>query len=141
MGDFNLIQRLEKEEGRRTHLYQDSLGIWTIGVGYNIQEKGLPHEIIDRLFALTVQEATTDAQRIPEYYSLDGARRTVLVAMVFQMGLSRVMGFAKMRGAIRDSHYQLAGDEMLDSKWANQSPARAEREAQIMRTGRYNTWE
>ena len=34
-------QTLIKHEGMRLDLYQDHLGIYTIGVGHNIQERGI----------------------------------------------------------------------------------------------------
>ncbi len=137
MGMTNLFLRLKQEEGTRTHLYEDSEGVLTIGVGYNIQEKGLPMDIILELFSRTVQEAVHDASKIPEYASLDEVRQTVLAAMVFQLGLPGVLAFRKMRHALCHGDFELAGAEMLDSLWARQTPERAAREAKIMSTGRY----
>ena len=55
--------------------------------------------------------------------------------MCFNMGLSRLMTFKKMLLALEKGLYQIAADEMLDSKWAKQVSRRAEFLAQIMRTG------
>ena len=137
MGAQNLFLRLKQEEGTRTHLYQDSEGHGTIGIGYNIEEKGLPMDIILTLFTRTVAEAVHDAEKIPEYPFLDEVRQTVLTAMVFQMGLPTVLSFSKMRAAIRSGDFELAGKEMLDSRWGAQTPERAGREATIMSTGKY----
>ena len=134
-----LAERLEREEGRETHLYKDTKGLWTIGIGYHIEEKGLPDDIIDELFRRTLREAALEAPKVVDnYHTLSEPRQSVLVAMVFQMGLPRVLGFKKMRDAIERGNFELAGAEMLDSKWArSDSPARALREANIMRLGRY----
>jgi lysozyme len=131
-----LRQRLIREEGWRNKMYKDSKGIWTIGVGYNIQERGLPDDIIDALLARTQEEARQHAKTLPAWEHLNGARQTVLTAMVFQMGLPRVKGFVNFLAACEDEDWQKAHDEMLDSKWArDDSPGRARREAAIMLAG------
>lgn len=133
-----LKERIIREEGWKNELYQDTKGIWTIGVGYNIEEKGLPNYIIDQLLRTTLSEAWEEARSVvTNWYRLNYARRSVLVAMVFQMGLSRTLGFKRMIAAVEAEDFDTAADEMLDSKWAREdSPARAEREADIMREGK-----
>lgn len=132
----DLKSRLEREEGRRQHMYKDSKGIWTVGIGYNIEEKGLPNDIIDILFDRTMSEASSDARKFPAWEHLNYARKSVLVAMVFQMGHRRVSGFKKALAAMEAEDWQEAHNQMLDSKWArDDSPGRAQREATIMLAG------
>jgi len=137
-----LLARLEKEEGRRNDMYRDSEGIWTIGIGWNIQERGLPDEIVDRLFEISVADAERDARKLPEFRLLSEVRQSVLIAMVFQMGLPRVKKFKNFRAALREGNYNKAANEMLDSLWHRQmskaGSKRAIREATIMRRGKYN---
>jgi len=131
----DLKARLRREEGYRTHLYEDSVGVLTIGVGYNIEDKGLPPCIIEQLLTMTIAEAQADAWKIPEYTLLSKNRRTVLEAMVFQLGLPGVLKFKNMRRALAEGDYVAAATEMMDSKWYRQTPGRAQREATIMRRG------
>lgn len=137
-----LLDRLEREEGRRNEMYKDSEGIWTIGIGWNIQERGLPDEIVDRLFEISVADAEKDARKLPEFHILSEVRQSVLIAMVFQMGLPRVKKFKKFRAALQEGDYNKAAKEMLDSLWhrqmAKEGSKRAIREARIMRRGKYN---
>ena len=137
---LDLLQRIEQEEGYRSHLYQCSEGYWTIGIGYNIEERGLPDDIIRDLYMRDLESAIREAADldVPDEFIADAPRFSVLVAMVFQMGLTRVRGFRNMLAAIREGDYEKAAEEMLDSRWARQTPGRANREANIMRTGRYN---
>lgn len=131
-----LRYRIVKEEGFRNKMYKDSKGIWTIGVGYNIEERGLPTDIINELLKRTLAEAERDARKLDAWHCLDSVRQTVLVAMVFQMGLGSVRKFKKALQAMCDRDWQEAHDQMLDSKWArDDSPGRAHREANIMLTG------
>lgn len=138
MGDISLYSRLIAEEGVRTHLYEDTKGILTIGIGYNIEERGLPEDIIHELYKRDLMRCRQEAAVIPGFLDLDEVRQTVVIAMVFQMGLSRVLKFKKFIAALQEQDYDKAAAEMLDSKWAREdSPARARREAHIMKTGRY----
>ena len=52
-----LVEELTRDEGREKYLYQDSVNKFTIGVGWNIQDNGLPDEIIDRLLMIGIYNA------------------------------------------------------------------------------------
>lgn len=131
-----LMQRLIREEGRRTYPYQDTKGKLTVGVGWNLSDRGLPDEIIDELLGISMNEAENAAQGVPGYLGAGPERQSVIVAMCFQMGLGSVLRFTKFIKAFAEGDYDTAANEMLDSIWAKvDSPARAAREAQIMRTG------
>lgn len=127
---------LEREEGRRAKPYKCSEGFLSVGIGHNLETKGLPNHIIDALFEHDWQEAEAGAEGLPGYRAADDVRRGVLVRMVFQLGLGGVLKFKNMLAHFAASAYEAAADEMLRSKWATQTPARAQREAEIMRTGR-----
>ena len=43
-----------------------------------------------------------------------------------------------MLSAFADEDYETAADELLDSRFANQVPSRAERLSQIIRIGNFN---
>lgn len=139
MDTFNLLKlkaELERDEGRRSKPYEDTEGILTIGVGWNLEERGLPQDIIDRLFDLSISEAERDAMALfPQFGDLDTARQRVLVNMAFNLGRTRLSGFKKMIAAVHGGDYETAADEMLDSKWARQVGKRAERLADMMRRG------
>ncbi len=135
-----LIRQLRKDEGEESCVYKDSLGIWTIAVGRNVDKDHggglkadeiayiLNNDIDDRMEALT--------RALPWFQNLDDARRGVLVNMSF-MGVSKLLQFTNTLEAIRVGDYSKAADEMLDSLWAKQVGARATRLAQQMRTGNW----
>ena len=85
MDTFNLLKlkaELERDEGRRSKPYEDTEGILTIGVGWNLEERGLPQEIIDRLFEISISDAERDALALfPSFRELDPA----LVEWVIQL--------------------------------------------------------
>lgn len=73
---------------------------------------------------------------MPFWGQLNDCRQNVLLEMAFQMGVNGVMDFHDMRDCLARGDYDGAANAMLDSDWAeNQSPARAARLAQQMRTG------
>jgi lysozyme len=55
--------------------------------------------------------------------------------MCFQMGRSGVANFKKFLAAAERKDWDAASGEMLDSKWAKQTPGRAKKLADIFRTG------
>ena len=53
--------------------------------------------------------------------------------MVFQLGESGVGKFKKFLSNLSQRKYEIASDEMLDSRWAMQTPHRAEKLSYIIR--------
>ena len=50
---------------------------------------------------------------------------SVLIEMAFQLGLPRLKKFIKFIEGLQEEDYNKAADEMIDSRWAKQTPARA----------------
>jgi lysozyme len=57
--------------------------------------------------------------------------------MTFQLGVGGVSKFKKFLGHLSTSTYHLASDEMLDSRWAKQTPHRAEKLSYAIRALAY----
>jgi lysozyme len=117
-------------------MYVGPQGKLLVGIGYNIQDKGLPDDVIWALFKYALDEAWLNASKLPGYSGLDEARQGVLAAMVYQIGYAGVLDFKRMLRALVARDYDRAADEMLDSVWFKQTPHRATREAAIMRSGK-----
>lgn len=136
---MNLAQMLEAEEGRVAHAYTDSEGWLTIGVGRLIdRRKGgrLTDREIDYLLDNDIAEKTAEVLKaLPWIMQLDEARRAVLLGMAFQMGTAGLLGFRNTLELVRTGNYRAAGRGMLQSRWAEQTPKRAQRMAQQMETG------
>ena len=58
----------------------------------------------------------------------------VLVEMSYQMGLSGVSKFKKALHAMQMLQWNVAADELLDSRWAKQTPNRAQELSDIIRS-------
>ena len=137
-----LVRQLRGDEAVRPCVYPDSEGYWTIGVGrlVDARKQGaglrpdeisylLMNDIDDRIDALT--------RRLPWFQNLDDARRGVLLNMAFQLGTDGLMKFKNALELVRTGRYEEAAVHMLDSLWARQTPARAQRMSDQMRTGKW----
>ena len=141
-GVMDLKQQLIREEGAESCAYQDSLGYWTIGVGRLIDSRkggGLSNDEIEFLLENDIKrnyEAVLKA--LPWMEKLSDQRQAVLIEMAFQMGVSGLLQFKRTLGSIEDGQYGEAAVEMLESKWAKQTPKRAYRMALQMETGEWH---
>ena len=152
-----LIEKLILHEGLKLEVYQDTLGIDTIGIGRNLEDRGISQEELNDMdiprighiyeYGITeadaVYLANNDVQIVEEELlnahpcvaELDAVRQLVLVDMAFNMGVPRLRKFKKMWAAIHDEDFQTAAKEMLDSRWANQVKSRSVKLANMMHTG------
>lgn len=137
-----LTRQLKVDEGVKATVYKDHLGWDTIGVGRLVDARkpgaGLRPSEIDMLLQNDIDdriEALT--RRLPWFQNLDDARKGVLLNMAFQMGVDGLLGFKNTLRMVEDGDYMGAARNMLQSKWAEQTPARAARMAEQMRTGKW----
>ena len=130
---------LVEDEGRVPHAYQDSEGYWTIGVGRLIDKrKGgkLRNDEIDLMLANDIDDAVICARALfPNFGHLTDERKAVLVNMAFNLGMTNLTKFRKFREAVERQDWYEAAVQMLDSLWAKQVGARANRLAEKMRKG------
>ena len=127
---MKLLKSTLEHEGFRSKPYQDTLGIWTIGHGLTYITRSESRVIVEgRLKALSIRWGV----RRPWLIDHPPELRDVITEMSFQMGFKGVLKFKKMWKALSVADYALAADEMLDSKWATQTPERALEMSEIVR--------
>lgn len=137
-----LVRQLRGDEGIEPCAYQDHLGYWTIGVGRLIDRRkkgaGLRPAEIDFMLSNDIADRVAElGRRLPWFSRLDPVRQGVLLNMSFQLGVDGLLGFQQTLGAVERGNYEAAAKHMLESRWAKQTPARAQRMAQQMRTGEW----
>lgn len=147
MSNF-LVEWVKFEEGFRRLPYRDSRGILTVGFGRNLQanpiserdwkekpcteeegERWLREKLGQAYFALLKEKPIIDG--------LDLVRLAALVNMAYQLGVGGILKFEKMWMAVELGLWDKAAAEILNSKWAHQTPERAERVAQAMAIGEW----
>jgi lysozyme len=137
---MNIVDQLKRDEGVRQVAYQDSLGLWTIGVGRLIDGRkvgaGLRMKEIEQMLANDIADREQALRlSLPWFDSLDEVRQAVLVNMAFQLGVVGLMQFKDTLNRVREGDYAGAAAAMLQSKWASQTPERAKRVSKQMETG------
>lgn len=135
--DQKLKDMIIGHEGKRLDMYLDSEGISTIGVGHNLEAKGISEAVCDLMLEEDIQEATDDANTFRWFGDLSEPRQAVIVDMIFNLGLTRFSQFKKTIQFLENKLYQSAAREMLDSRWADQVGRRAIELSEIMRTGEW----
>lgn len=136
MNKVKLAEQLKKHEGLRLKPYIDTVGKLTLGIGRNLEDKGVTEQ--EALFMLNNDVDyfySKLCQRIDWMKNLDDARQNVLVNMAFNLGITGLMTFKKMLLACEHGNFKIAATEMLNSKWAEQVGYRANELAEQMRTG------
>lgn len=136
---MTLREQLIRDEGFSLKPYRDTVGRLTIGIGRNLDDRGISIEEADMLLNndLLLVETGLNAL-LPQARELDEARRGVLLNMGFNMGLDGLLKFRRMLRAVEIRDYESAAREMLDSDWALQVGSRADRLSKQMTTG---TWQ
>jgi len=147
---MTLKKQLELHEGRKNKVYKCSAGKRTIGIGRNIDAKGLPDDIeafledngyitdemIDRLLDDDIADASADVERLyPMAYSFSEARRFALIDFLFNVGLHTAKTFTNTNKAINEERWDDAADGLLASKYARQVGKRARDIAEMLRDG------
>jgi len=133
-----IVKLLSEEEGRSATVYQDTQKLWTIGVGAlvdaRIRSAGLCDAAIDAQFAHDSIQARNDAEALPGFLRCNDIRQTVLVSMCFQLG--DLHDWHDFKAALALDDYDAAATAGYDSEWARtETPARAKRELEMLRTG------
>ena len=116
--------------------YRCTAGKLTIGVGRNLEDKGISKA--EALFLLDndIAEVEDAIKGYDWVQRLDPIRRKVIVDMAFNLGVSGLRGFRRMIAALEQRDYEQARIEMMDSKWFLQVKTRGIRLVEMMRTGK-----
>jgi lysozyme len=139
MNRDKLAAQLTVDEGCIDHVYADSLGYLTIGVGRLIDgRKGgkLSGDEIAYLLKNDIAEVEAELdKRLPWWRRMSESRQRVLANMRFNLGMDGLLGFRNTLKAMEEGRYDDAAEGMMNSKWAGQVGDRAKRLAGIMRKG------
>jgi len=134
----SLEDQLIDHEGLELKPYRCTAEKLTIGVGRNIEDRGITEDEARYLLKNDIKIVEDELlERKPEVAGLDSVRQRVLVDMGFNIGLPTLMKLQNLWAAIEEEDWDEASAQMMDSRWAKQVGRRAERLSQAMQTGEW----
>ena len=148
----SLFSLIDFEEGWRDRPYLCSEGYPTVGFGFRIGPQGadiklyqftLPRKAGEVWLSEFINKLNSDMRKFPNLAAAMNAcsqypaRYAVLQSMAYQMGPQGLAKFKDTLSAVATGNWNNGDAGMLDSRWAKQTPNRAKRHAQQMRTGEW----
>ena len=100
----DLIEMLKRHEGVRSKVYMCSAGYETIGVGRNIAESGLglSEDEIEYLLNNDIKRVREELEDNYFWFAaLNEVRQDAMIDISFNLGLTRLRGFATWCGFVR----------------------------------------
>ncbi|MGC0781851.1 lysozyme [Pantoea agglomerans] len=150
-----IIEILNFEEGYREAPYWDTRNFPTVAGGIRIGPQNaplnqyqftVPRRAGDVWKQCLVDAKTASMNRQPAIVAAlaqcNDARRDILIlySMAYQMGITGLTDFVNTLDLISRGDFAGAARAMLNSLWARQTPNRACRHAEVMRTGTYDAY-
>ena len=122
-------------EGIKTIPYRCTAGKLTIGVGRNLDDRGITPEEARYLLRNDLARAQADLDKyLPWWNGLSEVRRAVMIDMAFNLGIHGLLKFRNTLEALRRGDWQAASAEMKNSKWYRDVGRRGDRLIQMVLT-------
>ena len=140
----SLEDMLIRHEGLRLKPYKDSIGKLTIGVGRNLDDRGIRRDEAMLMLANDIKEVRALLDKYLSWWrEMSEARKTVLMDMAFNMGVGpttenptgKLLTFKNTLKAMQEGRYDDAANGMGASLWAVQVGSRAKLLQDMMRSG------
>ena len=139
-----LREELEIDEGCKYEIYLDHLGYPTFGIGHLITDDDPEYgwEVgasidtvrVHEAFESDIEGVLSDCSKLySDFGDLPEEAQRVIANMMFNMGLTRLSKFKGMKRGVDSQNWNLAADEMVDSRWYHQVTNRANRLVERMR--------
>ena len=131
---MSLIDSIKQHEGYRSKVYKDSLGIDTIGYGFAIKDLELDQDICDLILERKVKDLKDRIKKKFSWYKyMPPTIKEIIIEMCYQLGLYGFSCFKKTISYLQNKEWEKASVEMLDSRWAVQTPRRARELSEIVK--------
>ena len=135
---------LADDEGCVFEIYLDHLDLPTFGIGHLVREEDpeygwevgtvVSEERVSDVFQQDIRITIEDCEKLyDDFYDLPEEAQLIIANMCFNLGYPRLSKFKGMKAGVDARDWNRAADEMVDSRWYNQVPNRAERLVQRMR--------
>lgn len=135
MNRTKLLQDLQRDEGLKLKPYRDTVGKLTIGIGRNLDDRGITHAEAMHLASNDIEIVEYELDRNASWWrDMPEPGRRALANMMFNLGWPRLREFKNMLAALKAGKWDRAADEALDSEWAKQVGERSKRIAALFRS-------
>ena len=132
-----LTDMIKGHEGLSLKPYKCPSGYLTIGYGRNIEHIGITKDEAEYLLEGDINKAVAHASAYEWFYNLNDPRQAAIVDMIFNLGAHGFAGFKKAINALEHRDYNVAAEEILDSRYATQVGRRAMTIARMIKTGEW----
>jgi lysozyme len=126
---------IRRHEGLRLKPYKCTANKTTIGYGRNLDDVGVSRAEAESMLAVDIDACVADLETFPYWAVLTESRKAALIDLRFNLGGQGFRKFKKMGFALAAGEYQVAGDELMDSRYAAQVGGRANEIAGMLRDG------
>jgi len=135
---------LEIDEGCIYEIYLDHLGYPTFGIGHLITKNdpeygwqvgtSIDTHRVHETFEQDIETVLSDCSKLySDFGDLPEEAQRIIANMMFNMGRTRLSKFKGMKRGVDAQDWNLAADEMVDSRWYDQVTNRADRLVERMR--------
>jgi len=131
---MTFLDRIKKSEGYRSRVYKCTAGYDTIGYGFAIKDLELSRRVSDIIAEEKEQKLIKELSTFDWFESAPKLIQEVVKEMDYQLGYTGFSKFKKTIYYLETEQYSEAADEMLDSLWAKQTPNRAKRLSEEVRS-------
>lgn len=144
---MNLKESIKIHEGFREKVYLCPTGHPTVGYGFRVADlsrdelalnggavEPMSKEVAEKILDIKITKFKKQIySALPwlTYAPMD--IQDALCEMAYQMGVAGLLGFKNTLAMIKERRYSQAAENMLKSKWASQTPARAKEIANLVR--------
>ena len=131
----DVIEQLKIHEGYKPTVYKCTEGYDTIGVGFAVKDLYLSEEICDRILEEKLEALEERFEKKFDWFKTSPIEvRNVMLNMAYQLGFRGFCKFKKTISYLSEAEWESASEEMLDSKWAKQTPNRAKELSEIIKS-------
>lgn len=133
------IQRMREQlilhEGLKLQVYKCTSDKLTIGVGRNIEDRGISEETAMQMLDEDINIVHEELQNVFEdFNSMPEIVQESLIDLAFNMGTPTLLKFKNAVAALQSQQWGTAADELLDSRYARQVGQRAKTIADNIRS-------
>ena len=130
----NLLEAVKLSEGFRDKVYKCTEGYDTIGYGFAIKDLIIDEDIAEMILRRKLDSLIDRVNnKFAFLKDLPNEAQDVVYEMSYQMGVNGVSKFKRFLQALEENDYGCAAIEMLDSRWAKQTPNRAKKLSDIIK--------